>query len=275
MINNIKQLRENIKKKIPQDYLKLRTVQGGGHIYHAPVHGVDLLSVTTKLKVISNPFFDSWRMNKALEYISDNIDKKLSVEKLIEEARQHPQKLFEGAAAFGSKVHDLADEYFSYWIENDKPMKNILDLIPKEKDYRVWSALRSLEKWVQDNNYEPLGSELQVWSIKHQIAGTLDNIGLVDKKHFVMIDLKTSNAFQDTYWFQVVSYGKMFEELTSQRIYDYHILKLDKSQGIPQTEQIEDVDKLFEEVLNIFSCYDAVHRVNKARKTAGKKIVRI
>jgi len=147
---------------------------------------------------------------------------------------------------------------------------------PEEKDFRCWSGLRSFDVWTKAVGFIPLAAELQVWSEDFHIAGTLDALGFVNGWPSV-VDYKTSNEFRDDYWMQVSAYWYMFWKLVKIKPRKCIILKLDKAQGIPVTETIDNPLKRFRDYVKVTKVYDVMQNIREARKrdTHGKNVIRI
>ena len=272
----IVKLRAKIRDKIPQDYLQLKP-NTPDHIYVSPHTGAEFLSVTTKLRIISNPLFQNWRMNRALEFLFDSHEEitKENLADWIKKAKEYPEKQFKSAGAFGTKVHSYIHQYFTQWILDNRQPGSILQFIDgtksqKEEDFRVWSALRSLEAWVNKNEYIPLASEIIVWSEKYHVAGTMDNVG-VDKTGKVGFpDWKTSNQFSDNYHAQLGAYYGCFYERVKIRGAWGKIVKLDKERGLPEEETLENLRKCFKTYMLASKLYDEIQNIRFLRKPDTK-----
>lgn len=272
----ILKLRQKIREKVPQDYLQLKP-NVPGHIYIDPKTGSEFLSVTTKLHIISNPIFQSWRMNRALEFLFDHKEEitKDNFNDYVQQAKQYPEEEFQAAGTFGTKVHAYIHSYFTDWILNNRRPASILQYIDgtksaREVDYRVWSALRSLEAWVDKNQYIPLASEIIVWSPRYHIAGTMDNVGIDKTGRVGFPDWKTSNNFSDNYHAQVGAYYGSFYELTKIRGEWGKIVKLDKARGEPEEEELDNLRECFKTYMLASKLYDAIQNIRFLRKPDNK-----
>lgn len=269
-------LRQKIRDKIPQDYLQLKP-NVPGHVYYSPNTGAEFLSVTTKLHIISNPIFANWRMNRALEFLFDNHDEitKENLKEWVDKAKAYPEEQFKAAGTFGTKVHAYIHSYFTQWILDNRQPNSILQFIDgtkgeKEKDFRVWSALRSLEAWVKRNDYIPLASEIIVWSERYHVAGTMDNVG-VDKTGKVGFpDCKTSNNFSDNYHAQLGAYYGCFYELTKIRGEWGKIVKLDKERGMPEEELVDNLRNCFKTYMLASHLYEEIQNIRILRRPDTK-----
>jgi hypothetical protein len=272
----ILKLREKIRKCIPQDYLQLKP-NTPGHVYYDPRTGAEFISVTSKLHIISNPIFAGWRMNRALEYMFDHKDEinKDNFNDYVKKAKEYPEILFEEAGKFGTKVHGYIHLYFTQWILDNRQPSSILHFIDgtrttKETDFRVWSALRSLEAWVNKNGYVPLASEIIVWSQRYHLAGTMDNVGVDKTGRVGFPDWKTSNNFSDNYHAQVGAYYGAFYELTHIRGEWGKIVKLDKERGDPEEESLDNLRSCFKTFMLAAHLYDDIQNIRFLRKPDNK-----
>lgn len=283
----IEQLRNKIAKAVPQDRLILKP--GEFHVYHDPLTGVDFKSTTTKLKVISNPIFAGWRMNRALEKYDELIPQiiagKITQEEAVKIAKAYPEEVFKIAGERGTATHGYIDLFLSDWIKTgkkpDRPIISYLDGSngqPEEKDFAIWSAVQCAEDWINESGFIPLASEIRVWSTKFQEAGTLDGIGIIGDD-IVLIDWKTSNELRDDYHLQVGCYYRCFAELTLIQPKYGVIIKLDKQQAkLDPPEIVKDLPLMFEYYQVFSKGYDIMQEIREGRDEArnkSKKIVTI
>ena len=271
-----------------------------GHKYYIPSIDKTLRSVTEKLAIIKDPSLMNWKMNKALDYISRNwrnINEQTIMD-IIDAAAKAPVEEFEDAGDVGRDIHSYREAYFKEWILTGNRPVNALDFIPKdERDIRVVSAIRALEKFCIKENYIPLATELYVYSEKYNIAGTLDDIGIMLKisrkpniencteKHLshypklghfscskcgimykvqlVLSDLKTSNQIKTSFAYQIALYYGMFKELTGLTPKRNFVLKLSKIDGTYLIQDIFQINK-------ILSYAKAVLKVNEGENFVKK-----
>lgn len=284
MENTITKLRKQIKDAVPQDRLQL--LPGEFHVYTDPQTGVLFKSVTTKLKIISNPIFTGWRMNRALEKYDQLIDQiksgELSQEEAIKIAKAYPEEVFEKAGQRGTLAHGYVNQYLTDWMATNQRPQSAISYIdgskgnPQEEDFAIWSAVRSFEDWVNQSGFIPLASEIRVWSVKYQEAGTLDAIGLIGDD-LVLVDFKTSNSIdREDYWLQVACYYQCFKELTGLKCKYAMIVKLDKEQGKydPPTI-IKDLGKRFLDYKAVSKVYDVIQKVRDLKDEARNKTKKV
>lgn len=262
-------LRRRIAEKVPQNRLVLQP--GEDHVYNDSQTGASYVSVTTRMKILNNPHHSQWRINRVLEYLKDHHQEitKENIDEILRQAREYPETLFKEAGTHGTSTHGYLEKMINEWMKTDeKP--DWSTIVSDEKDFRCWSALRSFSAWTDKEHFVPLASELQVWSPQYHIAGTLDCVGLIRGRHLAIIDFKTSNEFSDSYWMQVAAYWHMFYETFRRWAHTCIILKLDKCQGIPQTEEIDDPMTRFNDYLHVIALDESMRSIAEARKNHNR-----
>ena len=259
-----KAFRKIILKKIPEVKVIPRHTERG-HFYEVVeknvwdweqrlwVNNPVYPSVTGKIQILKDESIINFKMNRALDYVFGNF-KSFTDENVmehLERAGQASADIFQDAGDVGTEIHDIRERYFKEWISSGKRPENILAFIPTgQEDIRIISALRGLEKFVKEWEYEPAVTELYVYSHKLKVAGTLDDIGTMRhrtnplKRELVLMDIKSSNQFKDHYFFQVALYYTMFFGLTGLRPTRCFINKLDKKVGTFQIEDLKHPGKL-------------------------------
>ena len=244
-----------------------------GHYYL--FNGKRLPSVTAKLQILKDPSLANWKMNRALEYIKQNIGRlalkvaiKEDYESIFDEAKLAPQLEFEGAGDIGKAVHNWRENWFRDIIENGIDP----ELIPAPPNYpatpepSVMSGCRAVNRFVKDTGYIPLACELFLADEKLNIGGTGDDIGLLDGK-VAFIDLKTSNiADKDSYFYQVALYVCMFERLYHIRTQVHKILHVSKTDGTYKLLDIPDIRRRIREAKQIIKVDAFLAELREAKK---------
>ncbi len=235
-------------------------------------------SVTGKLQIIKDESLINYKKNQVIQYVFKNYAKftDANIMEHLALAERVPEDILADAGDIGTEIHDCREEIFKHWIATGVRPEDFTAFIkPEQIDIRMRSAIRALQKFCVEHAYVPVATELFVYSHKLRVAGTLDDLGLmrrvVDKgdpacKHetmmvarkvgvdrsvcvkcdykerfdFVLMDLKTSNAFKDHYFFQVALYYWMLCELIGIRPDRCFILKVSKEDG---TYKIEDLKR--------------------------------
>ena len=106
----------------------------------------------------------------------------------------------DAAGKRGSAVHQITDDY-------DNGMQ--IDLLGESGQPRY-----SMEEWAMFEKYVDFTTrfspswdfiEQQVICPELQLAGTIDRIGVIDGKKY-LVDIKTSNGIYNSYWLQLAAY---------------------------------------------------------------------
>jgi hypothetical protein len=160
-------------------------VKAKAHQRYRTTDGRPCVGVTTVLGVMNKPALVKWANKLGL----DGYD----VDKWVD-----------ALAQVGTLIH--------YLVECD-----IKGIEPELNDYtpnQVATAKKSFQKWIDwrsKNQFELLGSELQVASDTLQVGGTCDIYALVNGKKTVL-DIKTSKACYSEQRTQVVAYKELLTE---------------------------------------------------------------
>lgn len=222
-------------------------------------------SVTTKTGILNKAYLKPWAVKLAVNHIRDNMQQLLDPntrEGVLYDASQQSQDVLEDAGEVGHKVHGALELYINEWIiKGIRPLR-IEPYIPQnETDARVICAIKSAEKFFNENHIIPIHSEMLVASQTMQVAGTMDflcYIGTVMIKgggicthdfrpteatltyecavcgetimyRLGIIDWKTSNSIDHSeYALQVACYKGCVEESTGLGIEKLWIIRLDK-----------------------------------------------
>lgn len=176
-------IRELIAKKIPGGTVVPRHTSKG-HFYEVVPVGKTFPSVTAKLQVLKDEGLINYKMNRAVEYCfahykefnDDNITEHL------DRATRVSQDILEDAGDIGTRIHGYREDYFNAWIASGVRPAETRSFIPNtETDQRATSAMRALQKFVLENDYVPVLSELLVYDVDLALAGTLDDLGIMRK----------------------------------------------------------------------------------------------
>lgn len=267
------QIRTVIREKMPEGSV-IADHDKKGHFYkimtpdEKSVVGNRYPSVTGKLQILKDESLINYKMNKAIEYVFQNWNRftDANVMEHLDLAARVSQDNLADAGDVGTEIHDTRERIFKDWIATGvRPADFLSYIAPEMLDVRVRSALRALDLFCTDHSYVPIACELFVYSHKLKVAGTLDDLGMMRKmvregdptcKHeivdnrcvkcdykqkiiFVLMDVKTSNAFKDHYFFQVSLYYEMFKKLTGLRPDECFILKLSKIDGTYKVENLK------------------------------------
>jgi len=283
---------------------------GAGHFYGVPSGGV-YPSVTGVLGAFKDPSIQAFDMNEALRYVEANIpntvkDGKfdlLAVADMLYKAKTASRGIFMDAADIGTQIHDRREEYYQDWIDagvwNRPAIGDYYDL--DKDDVRLISAIRALGTFCDEHQYIPIRCEMLVYSDKYKLAGTLDDLGMVntiirkgekncthkmiheglnsrcfncDHKRvwqLALTDLKSSNQFKDSYFLQVAIYQMMFVQLTGIKPKRNFILKTNKEGGKYQLEELKKMPSLISAAKHVIMASGAIAKVKRIRKESNTK----
>ncbi len=302
------QLRAHIYAAIPQGHVVSEHTDkehfyriGGGPLYP---------SVTGKLQHLKDEGLVNFKMNRALEYIFAHFKEFTDANILehIEMAEKMPADIFTDAGDVGTRIHDIREKIFADWIATGVRPASFAGFIPEhDPDVRVISAIAALEKFCTDKCYIPVVTELYVYSHALKTAGALDDLGLMreevragdpacvhdilqepvrnvdrcikcDAKWkwlFVLLDLKTSNRFKDSYFFQVSMYYDMVRKLTGLKLDRSFILKLSKEDRSYKIEDLKRPAKLAQYAKHIVRTNEGLELIKVLRKDNQRKVMKI
>lgn len=305
-------LRRIISAALPEGFVVAEHTEEG-HFYrvNSKDHGKPLYpSVTAKLQVLKDEGLANWKMNQALQYVSEHYLKftEQNIMEHLGKAEQLPADIFHDAGDIGTTIHDARQVIFTQWIKTGKRPTDFPSFVTEDKkDIRAESALAALEKFCIKKNYVPIATELMVYSHKWGTAGTLDDLGLMwveerkgspDCEHeiiesttsnldrcvkceakyrwtFVLLDLKTSNRFKDHYFFQVAMYCKMIHFITNLRPEKCFILKVSKEDRDYKLEELKRPAKIAQYANHLLKVHEGVDFIKSLRKDNQRNVIKI
>lgn len=281
-----------------------------GHFYGVP-NGKVYPSVTGIIGYVKDPSIQQFDMNEALRYVEAHlnevvVDGKLDYMKAMDvlyEAKRAPKGVLMDAADIGTKIHDRREKYYQDWIDTDtRPdIKNYYDV--QQDDIRLISAMRALSLFCDEHEYIPVRCEMLVYSDKYEIAGTLDDLGMVntivrkgkkDCQHNLwydgfktrcdkcdlkrvwqlsLTDLKSSNQFKDSYYLQVALYQMMFVQNTGVKPERNFILKTSKEDGQYKIEELTKMPQLISNAKRVIMAAKAMDNVKAIRSKSNAKTI--
>lgn len=275
-----KDIRKKILEAIPEGSV-VAAHNDEGHFYVVVKDGITYPSVTGKLQIIKDESLINYKANCVINHVFENW-KNYTDENIMEYldlAGKAAGKILEDAGDIGTDVHKYRENFFNDWIKTGNRPVDILSYIPADKyDIRAVSALRAIDKFCSDYEYEPVITEQFVYSHKLKVGGTLDDIGLITidgKRYLILLDLKTSNAFKDHYFFQVGMYYRMFFELTRIRPQKQFILKVSKTDGTYKLEELKGISNLIRYAGHMLKTNEGIQYIKSVRKDNQKKVITI
>lgn len=307
-----KELRTIIKKYIPDGSVVPRHTERQ-HFYEVLPLRETYPSVTAKLQVLKDESLINYKMNRAVDYVAMNWKRFTddNVDAHLESAKNVSSDILKDAGDIGTDIHLYRENYFNDWIKDGKmPTKPPTEYVDASKhDIRAISAMRALYKFVVETNYEPVVSEQFVYDGEYKVAGTLDDLGIMDfvvrvgdincehsfinvqggktsikrcmkcdrktSREFVLLDIKTSNQFKDHYFFQVAMYHMMFRRLTGLNPKKCLILKLSKENGTYQIEDMRNVNKMVRAAKYMLCLDEQMKKIKEIRKDNQKVVLKV
>lgn len=308
----VSDLRQLIKQRIPDGSVLPRHTDRG-HFYHIAAIDRTFPSVTGKLQILKDDSLLNFKMNRAIEYVFANYPEftDANITEHLEKAAQASNLILHDAGDIGTRIHGYREDYFNAWITSGGRPADVRAFLPsEEKDLRALSAMRALEKFVTDRDYVPVVSELFVYDEKLELAGTLDDLGLMrrvirrgnpncyhdiaeemvpalrKKFHcwkcdfvftyeFVLLDVKTSNQFKDHYFFQVAIYYAMVCKMLGIKPTRCFILKLSKEDGTYKIEDLRELPKLVRYAKYLIKTNEALDFIRDLRKDNQKVVIKL
>lgn len=236
-------------------------------------------SVTGKLQVIKDESLINYKMNRAIDYVFAHWKEftEANVMEHLDNASKESSGILKDAGDVGTEVHDIRQQYFTEWIKTGARPQRIA-LLDTIFDSRIVSALRALDKFCTDYEYVPIKTEMYVAWARYQVGGTLDDLGFLTvngKRYFTLMDLKTSNQLKDTYFFQVVLYYLMLQVLTGLRPQKLITVRLSKTNGTYDIEEIFNPDLLSKYAINLLKLVEGLEIVKGMRKDNQKNVLKL
>ena len=197
---------------IAMNKLKLKPIQvkfdAKKHWYE--LNGELLPGVTTIIAVKNQEFLKWWTVKEMYRFM---LDKQGAIQKmspdeylnLLEEGKKAHTHKTQKAIDAGHEAHAWIENYIKAKIEE----KKLTQKLPE--NLQAQNAVKAFLEWEKFYKVEWFVSELLVYSARHQFAGTLDAVALVNGI-LTVIDFKTSKAIYSEMRFQVSAYQAAAEE---------------------------------------------------------------
>ena len=215
---------------------KIKRIDGEQRFYE--IDGVKYPSVTTVLNVVNKPAIGFWYRKEALlevernwETLASKLTAGVHIEDALKEitalAKSKPDEILQEALDIGSEVHKHLEFITKKWIATGKMQVGGLVVSTEAVD----NCLQAFYHWAEMHKFQPIESELTVYSKKLGYAGTLDAIGKVDGK-LAVVDYKSSKACYPEMGMQLSAYRHAYAEMRGERKVDeMWILRLGKNDG--------------------------------------------
>lgn len=208
------------------------------------IDGKPYYSVTTILGILDKPALVPWAAKMTAEaaqqYIYDNGQHDAlegtvtltaeDVDNMVAESKKAFRAKSKKAMDIGTIVHELIEKHCQTGIAPD------LTNDPDE----VQTAFNAWLQWVEENDFEPILSEVQVCNPGAGYAGRFDAVARVNGR-VTLLDFKTSTGIWDEYKYQLAAYWDAFDNPDIE-IESWGILRLDKETGLPEWVTYDPVD---------------------------------
>jgi hypothetical protein len=244
-----------------KDYLKDYEFDEVKHIHK--LRGKALTGVTTILGMKAKPALIQWSANEAVKYIENHvviahvnaatgvgsIEFDMAFTELLEKAKYAHRQKKEGAADFGTHVHNAIE----VWIKE----KKLPDTLTPEEQV----AFDNFKEWAETEKVEFLESEMPVYSEKCWVGGICDFVAKINDKVWIG-DIKTSSAIYPEYFWQTSAYQLAMQELGMYPEIEGHVIVNVKKNGKVDVERSYSYER---NVRGFLACLE-LYRIDEALK---------
>ncbi len=228
------------------------------HLYQVKIGEEDkkiVYGVTGILGIIGKPALVNWatrlacdKVRELSEYIPDKL------EEVLVEARREHYEVSKRARELGTRVHAVADRWFS---EDILGIVQEMLLVKTEEER---NALSAFIKLIKEHKLERKFGERKIFSKKNFYAGTVDFIGNLDGV-LTVADYKTSSAIYPEYFLQASAYAQAIEEELGLKVMQTAVIRLGKD-GILEIQ----TDKEWREKVPVFLALKSVYEWQQGLK---------
>ena len=230
------------------------------------------------------------------------------LEPLLFEASKHYKDIVETAADIGKMAHNCLEQTIKHALRFNAGV--VEDLVQAPEHPQSLSCCLAALDWMRKHNVRWVHTERKIYSRKHDFAGTLDGVALVDSCGYVnccyrveeivnadkgivtsvrypdlfvnrlsVIDWKSSNRLYDEYRIQTAAYEAAIEEELKVDIQDRWVLRLGKDDGEFEPWHIGEEDfeldfNAFLDCLNLFRNTNSIRTRGVERRAALKAAVK-
>jgi hypothetical protein len=173
------------------------------------------------------------------------------------------RKVKDQAADIGTLAHFLCECHLKR-LEADTSEFSPADLSKAE------NAVIKFMTWWDNNGFKLVASETQLVSEMFGFGGTLDIVAEDKGGYLHLIDIKTSKAIYDEYWFQVAAYHELWNEThfgTSVLKGETYIVRIGKKADEDDFEMLGriNLDNEFDVFLKCLALYKAVKETKQKK----------
>jgi hypothetical protein len=217
------------------------------------VDGEIVYGVTSIIGVIDKPALKQWAANKAADKFRELVRPGIALDELdlanaYEQIRFAFKLYSKRALDVGTLAHNKIEEIVNAHIKGTQQPD-----LPIQEEAK--NAVQAFIDWEKKHNVKFLHSERKIYSRKHKFAGTVDIIAEVDGQ-FSVLDIKTSAAVYQEYFFQTAAYSKAVEEEFGKKVERNIILRVDKNGKGVEAKENGSIDDCFEVFLACKKIYE-------------------
>jgi len=218
-------------------------------------------SVTSILKVASQPTLDRWVREKEYRVLRDHLRERIEsnaitldcVDFAIDEAKKSGSSM-DPSASFGVESHDMIENIIKSGSMDEDGIICPEHLIPVKQSFFRWYKR---EKEIR--NMEIIHTELPLVSQQYGFAGTADAVARVSIKgesKIIVLDWKTSNNLRNHYALQIAAYSKLYEETFNEPVYAGVVIKFSKVNADYEVRSVTNLEKVFDSFMNYKNVWD-------------------
>lgn len=199
-----------------------------------------------------------WACNLARDFLCELPQDQRTDEAIAKASRLFNEKK-EEAGAIGTAVHD----WIELWIGR---MTNGEESPPLPQEPEVGNAVIAFLDWVNAHKVKFETSERLIYSKSWWYTGTLDAVGQIDGRRY-LIDFKTSNSFRPfEYGMQMAAYREAYQEETGDILNWLLGIHFDKETG---EFAVYDLTNYHSEC---FQCFLGLNQLRKYKNPLEKKL---
>ena len=218
-----------------------------------------------------------WAWNTAYEVLAEAHDIILNEKERYKYLRSNPM----GRGNYRSQQQEhctagtIAHEYVEKWIKSseqgrtdffdDLTLKTIIFEynVIRDTGLKVQNALQAFKKWIQQNHFQAIGTEVPLLSRNHMYGGTLDCPAVISTGR-ILFDWKTSSAVYSDYLVQIAAYWMLWDEnYPTEPLTGSDLIRFDKVTADFTHHSFSDLTEAKELFLLYRRAYEILKRLDK------------
>jgi hypothetical protein len=218
--------------------------------------------VTSIVGVLSKPALVNWAAKMSADRFKELIQpgavySEVQLAEFYGDIKGAHYKRSSQALDIGTIVHDWIEGYITYKLGTaERP----IDLIDK----RAKGCADAFLDWESKHSVKYVYTERKIYSKKHEYAGTLDILAIVDNE-LTVIDIKTSSGIYEEYFLQTAAYSLAIEEEFGKKVGNNIILRVDKTGAGFEACENKDIENSFQAFSACKLLYE--YRMNEVKRT--------